>query len=75
MVESSRSDGETAGLSYKIELWGSEDGGAIRILARAANASLARAIFRTASAEYPGRRIVLRRGTHIIAESKRAEPQ
>jgi len=40
-----------------------------RVLARAANALLARAIFKAAQGEHPGRRITLRRGSHIVADS------
>jgi len=55
-------------LPYRIELWSSAE--AIeRVLARAINASLARAIFKAACSEHPERRITLYRGSRIIADS------
>lgn len=56
-------------LPYRIELW---DAAAEerRILARAINAQLARAIFRAASEEHPEARITLRRGQRIVADSE-----
>jgi hypothetical protein len=57
-------------LLYCIELWGSIEGGHIeKVLARAANAKLARAIYRAAQNEYPDRRLTLRRGTKTLAET------
>lgn len=55
-------------LPYRIELW-DEIADERRILARAINAQLARAIFRAASDEHPGARITLRRGNRIVADS------
>jgi hypothetical protein len=55
-------------LPYRVELTAS-DTGEKRILARAVNAQLARAIFRAATGEHPSSRITLRRGTRIIADS------
>jgi hypothetical protein len=43
-----------------------------RILARAASASLAQAIFSAAHTEYPGRRILLKRSGETIADSARS---
>jgi hypothetical protein len=40
-----------------------------RVLARAVNASLARAIFTAAQSEHPGRRIALRHGNRVLAET------
>ena len=40
-----------------------------RVLARALNAQLARAIFHAAQKEHPQRRILLRRGSRTIADS------
>ena len=56
-------------LPYSIELW--DDGGATleRVLARALNAQLARAIFQAARKEHPDARILLRRGARTIADS------
>ena len=57
-------------LPYHIELWERADGAAVeRVLARAFNAQLARAIFRAARSEHPNRRITLRRGARVIADS------
>jgi hypothetical protein len=57
-------------LPYVIELW---DGGTFssveRVLARALNAGLAREIFRAAKGEHPERRITLRKGGRIVADS------
>ena len=60
-------------LPYRIELSGA-DGGEKRVLARAVNAQLARAIFRAAAGEHPEARITLRRGTRIIADSDAEQP-
>ena len=40
-----------------------------RVLARAATAELARAIFKAARSEHPQRRVTLRRGNRILADS------
>jgi hypothetical protein len=55
-------------LPYRIELW---DGTATRerVLARALNATLARAIFAAARSEHPDGRILIKRGVRIIADS------
>jgi hypothetical protein len=57
-------------LPYIVELW-SEDKSACaeKVLARAATAQLARAIFATASGEYPERRITLRLNDRTISDS------
>lgn len=57
-------------LPFRVELW--HDGGrdaVERVLARAANAQLARAIFKAAQSEHPERRITLRKDARIIADS------
>jgi len=56
-------------LPYSIELWDSSGGARERVLARALNAQLARAIFLAAQKEHPHGRIVLRRGSRTIADS------
>jgi hypothetical protein len=57
-------------LPYRVELWYDGVGDAVeRVLARAANAQLARAIFKAAQGEHPERRITLRRGNRVIADS------
>jgi hypothetical protein len=59
--------GDHSGLPYCVEVW---DGAKVeRILARAINVSLARAIFTAAIGENPRRRITLRRGTQVIEDS------
>ena len=60
---------QTEKLAYSIELW--DDGGDTleRVLARALNAELARAIFQAAQKEHPEARILLRRGTRTVADS------
>ena len=66
-----RGSSDTPGdeLSYSIELWDGDDGLPQRLLARAFNSALARAIFQAAQNEYPQRRIVLRCGARTIADS------
>ena len=60
---------QTDMLPYSIELW-DDDGHALeRVLARALDAQLARAIFHAARKEHPDRRILLRRGARTIADS------
>jgi hypothetical protein len=55
-------------LPYRIELRG--DGAEVeRVLARAINAALARAIFKAVQGEHPDRRITLSRGSRLIADS------
>lgn len=57
-------------LPYRIELWHVDDPDTVeRVLARAVNARLARAIFDAARREHPGRRITLRHGSRIVADS------
>jgi hypothetical protein len=57
-------------LPYRVELW--RDGGTEgleRVLARALSVQVARAIFKAATDEHPHRRITLRRGSRIVADS------
>ena len=57
-------------LPYRIELRSAGDGAAVeRVLARAFNNALARAIFQAARGEHPDRRITLSRGSRLIADS------
>ena len=56
-------------LSYAVELWDEHRKSVEKIMARAANLSLARAIFRAALEENPGRRIVLRHGERIVEDN------
>jgi hypothetical protein len=54
-------------LPFSVEITGRDSGP--RVLARAANASLARAIFSSALIEYPNQRILLKRGEQTISDS------
>jgi hypothetical protein len=57
-------------LPYRIELWHPDSRDSVeRVLARALNVQLARAIFKAAQSEHPERRITLRKGNRIIADS------
>lgn len=57
-------------LPYLIEVRQAADGETVEhVLARAASSQLARAIFTAAKGEHPGQRIVLRKGSSIIADS------
>lgn len=61
-------DGDT--LPYCVELWDGAEGDAVeRVLARIADPQLARAIFEKARREHPDRRITLRRGSELLADS------
>jgi len=58
-------------LPYRVELWGDGDGHGIeRVVARAASVQLAHAIFRAVRNEHPARRITLREGEKIVADSR-----
>ena len=62
--------GKSQALPYRIELWGDQgETGIERVIARAFNAPLARAIFQAARNEHPDRRITLRRNGRVIADS------
>ncbi len=57
-------------LPYCIELWRSDETDLVeRVLGRALNSQLARAIFTAAKSEYPDRRITLRKAGRTIADS------
>jgi len=59
-------------LPYRVELWDADKRGTVeRVLARALNATLARAIFKAAQSEYPSRRITLRHRRRIVSDSSR----
>jgi hypothetical protein len=59
-------------LPYRIELWRDGDRhGVERVLARAASAQLAQAIFRAVKEEHPDRRVTLRQGERLVADSRR----
>jgi hypothetical protein len=56
-------------LPFSIELWDRKGQSRQRVLARAFNSVLARAIFKAAQKEHPERRILMRRGARTIADS------
>jgi hypothetical protein len=55
-------------LVYRIEIWNGLAHRAERVLARAASAHLARAIFQAACAEHPHAHLVLRLDARILKE-------
>jgi hypothetical protein len=58
-------------LPYCVELWDLATKSRVdRVLARAYSAMLARAIYMAAVIEQPGRRITLRHGERILADSE-----
>ncbi len=59
----------TEQLPYAVELWNLTRTAPERIIARAASATLARAIFAAARTEHLGRKLVLRRGSQVLLES------
>jgi hypothetical protein len=56
-------------LPYVVELRDADGAAVEKVLARAARASLARAIFQAAKDEYPGRRLCLRQGSKTLEDS------
>jgi hypothetical protein len=57
-------------LPYQVELWRADHHDSVeRVLGRALNAPLARAVFKAAKQEHPERRITLRKGNRIVADS------
>jgi hypothetical protein len=56
-------------LPFSVELWRSAED-IERVLGLASSPVLARAIFRAAIVENPGRRVTLRQGQHIIEDSR-----
>lgn len=61
-------DGAREALPFVIELW-NKAGNEPRVIARAQNAALARAIFKAASAENPDRKLTLRRDGRVLAST------
>lgn len=57
-------------LPYAVELWNLGRTAPERILGRASGMVLARAIFEAALTEHLGRKVILRRGSKVIAESE-----
>lgn len=62
--------GATEALSFVVELWRVEEDRPERILGRALSLTLARAIYLAALQDFPGRRIVIRTGDMLIADSR-----
>jgi hypothetical protein len=56
-------------LSYAVELWDVAGEGPERVLGRAASILLANAVFAAAQTDYRGRKLVLKRGDKVLAES------
>ena len=56
-------------LPYAVELWNLTRTGRERVIARAANITLARAIFAAACSEHLGRRLVLSRAGQILQQT------
>ena len=56
-------------LPFQVELRADDSDQIERVLARAISIQLARAIFKAAISEHPGRHITLTKGTTLIADS------
>jgi hypothetical protein len=56
-------------LPYCIELWAEDKARVQKVLARAATASLARAIFSAACEEHPDRRLILRQANRVLDDT------
>lgn len=56
-------------LPYVVELWDLTRDGPERVLGRAASILLANAVFAAAQSDYVGRKLVLKRGGKVLAES------
>jgi len=56
-------------LPFAVELWDPQNAMVERVIARASNQQLARAIFGSAQKEYPERRITVRRGAETLLDS------
>jgi hypothetical protein len=63
-------DGASDTLPFVIELWNRTGSKPLRVIARAQNAALARAIFKAAAAENPERKLTLRRDGRILASTE-----
>ncbi|MFC3078593.1 hypothetical protein ACFODL_10895 [Phenylobacterium terrae] len=61
--------GTSRQLPYAVELWNLPRTAPERVVGRAASAVVARAIFLAAQSEHLGRKLVLRRGARVLAES------
>lgn len=67
---SARDDDGSGALPFVIELWNKAGDTPLRVIARAQNAALARAIFKAASAENPERKLTLRRDGRVLESTK-----
>lgn len=56
-------------LPYTVELWDVAGKAPERVLGRAASILLANAVFAAAQNDYVGRKLVLKRGNKVLAES------
>jgi hypothetical protein len=56
-------------LPYAVELWNLPRTAPERVIARAASATVAQAIFAAARREHLGRRLVLRRGAQVLQQT------
>lgn len=57
-------------LPYSVELWAQTDRKIERVLARACNGELAKAIFTAARDEFPERRLTLSKDGRVVADSQ-----
>lgn len=64
-----RQTAKTEKLPYCVELWAEDNSRVQTVLARAASASLARAIFSAACDEHPERRLTLRHAHHVLDDT------
>ena len=63
--------GRKEDLPFAVEVWDERNAAVERVIARASNQQLARAIFGSAQKEYPDRRITLRCGSDTLLDSAR----
>ncbi len=68
-VDNGAATASTEQLPYAVELWNLTRTAPERVIARAASATLARAIFAAARTEHLGRKLVLRRAFQVLQES------
>ena len=75
MSQSDKPAQSSEGLVYRIELWEVAPGRSVeQTLARALSIQLARAIFKAAQEEHPGRRITLRKRNRTLADTAEVAP-
>jgi hypothetical protein len=70
-LSASGQTGRSEDLPFAIEVWDERNAAVERVIARATNQQLARAIFGSARKEYPERRITVRCGSDTILDSTR----